>query len=91
MPLQVEHSLACRYARAAAVHACSHLEPSPPQVAATAWRLQFADHWQGHEAGGRYGDELRLAVANLRAMLGDEDEIRWRRRGVQGLVSCAGL
>ncbi|PRW58932.1 CUGBP Elav-like family member 5 [Chlorella sorokiniana] len=55
------------------------------EVAATAWRLQFADHWQGHEAGGRSGDELRLAVANLRAMLGDEDEIRWRRRGVQGL------
>ena len=57
------------------------------QVATTAWRLQFADHWQAHEAGGRAGDELRLAVAHLRAMLGDEDEIRWRRRGVQGLVS----
>ena len=60
------------------------------QVAATAWRLQFADHWQGHEAGGRSGDELRLAVAHLRAMLADEDEIRWRRCGVLGLVSGRG-
>lgn len=25
-------------------------------------------------------------MSHLRAMLGDEDEIRWRRRGVQGLV-----
>ena len=66
--------------------------PTPPaKVAATAWRLQFADHWQAHEAGGRAGDELRLAVAHLRTMLADEDEIRWRRRGVQGLVSLMGL
>ena len=41
---------------------------SPRQVAATAWRLQYADHWQGHEAGGRSGDELRLAVAHLRVI-----------------------
>lgn len=75
------------------IHSCAptpRSPPSPMQVAATAWRLQFADHWQGHEAGGRSGDELRLAVAHLRAMLGDEDEIRWRRRGVQGLVSGRG-
>ena len=59
--------------------------PPPAQVAATAWRLQFAEHWQ-REQGGKAGDELRLAASHLRAMLGDEDEIRWRRRGVHGLV-----
>jgi hypothetical protein len=59
--------------------------PPPAQVAATAWRLQFAEHWQ-REQGGKAGDELRLAASHLISMLGDEDEIRWRRRGVHGLV-----
>lgn len=57
-----------------------------PQVASAAWRLQYAGHW-AEQSGGKAGDELRLAAAQLRGMLGDEDEIRWRRRGVVGLVS----
>lgn len=59
--------------------------PVLAQLAATAWRLQFAEHWAA-EHGGKAGDELRLAVARLRCMLGDEDEIRWRSRGLHGLV-----
>lgn len=58
-----------------------------PQVAAAAWRLQFGEHWAAQH-GGKCGDELRLAVAHLRGMLRDEDEIRWRRRSVHSLVGC---
>lgn len=75
-----------RLCRASAwVRACL---PPHPQVAATAWRLQFAEYW-AKEQGAKTGDELRLAAAQLRAMLGDEDEIKWRRRGVIGLVRLA--
>lgn len=55
------------------------------QVAATAWRIQFAEYWQ-REQGSKTGDSLRLATAQLRSMLVDEDEIKWRRRAVVGLV-----
>ncbi|KAI3438982.1 hypothetical protein D9Q98_001396 [Chlorella vulgaris] len=54
------------------------------EVAATAWRLQLAEHWQ-RQQGGKQGDELRLATAQLKDMLADKREIKWRCRGVVGL------